>query len=134
MVTSATDRRRTPRHYAKSVPDNFEFLNISLPAAQQELALIAAPGTTWPPQADPIVAAAESLGGHFLVVSCGEYAAGHPLAGQTAYALFQLVFVAVGNSIQPGSQVYPWKGQLVSFLHSKDSPQDLPLPMVYFIA
>jgi hypothetical protein len=77
-------------------------------------------------------AAEQSLGGIFLLVSCGQYGKEHPLAGQPAYALFQLVFC----SCQAAKEDTPYRvnKKPVVFEHSKDSPQDLSHPMVYIIA
>lgn len=83
VITSAAPRPRPSPSARNTVPRDFGFFPTSLEAAKQELASLAAPGTSWPPEAAPfqLEAAEKSLGGKFLLVSCGEYAEDHPLVG-----------------------------------------------------
>ena len=131
-VTVTVIASAAPRQRRKGAVPDFEFLSTSLEAATQELASLATPGASWPPQAAPLEAAEQSLGGKFFLVSCGQYAEGHALPGQPAYALFQLVFC----SCQATKDDTPYRvnKKPVFFEHSKDSPQDLSNPMVYIIA
>jgi hypothetical protein len=78
-------------------------------------------------------AAEKSLGGKFLLVSCGEYAEDHPLVGKPAYALFQVVFCSC-QAAQDFSPCTLKTGKAVSFTLSKDRPQDLLYPVGYIIA
>jgi hypothetical protein len=115
------------------VPQDFNFLPGSLEAAKQELAFLATPGTSWPIEAAPLEAAEKSMGGKFLLVSCGEYGEDHPLVGDPAYALFQVVFCSCQAA--QGFSPYTLKiGKAVSFTLSKDRPQDLLYPLGYIIA
>jgi hypothetical protein len=75
---------------------DFDSFATSLEAAAAEMALQAAPGSSWPAETRAVIEAAhKAMGGSFLLVECGRWADPHPQAGDPAYALLQMVFVSV---------------------------------------
>jgi hypothetical protein len=75
---------------------DFHSLPTSLEAAAAEMALQAAPGSSWPAKTHAVIDAAHrAVGGNFLLVVCGHWADLHPRAETSAFALLQMVFVSV---------------------------------------
>lgn len=106
----------------------------SFAAASEELARLATPGSVWPAEARAAVeAVATKLGGLFFVVVCGTFAEPHPRAGQPAYSLFQMVFVAV--TAATANEQTPYSvGRSPVVVHALRAPGDMPLPMLHIIA
>jgi hypothetical protein len=75
---------------------DFHSLPTSLEAAAAEMALQAAPGSSWPAKTHAVIDTAHrAMGGNFLLVVCGHWADLHPRAETSAFALLQMVFVSV---------------------------------------
>ena len=70
----------------------------TLAYALSQVKLLAAPGSSWPPeQQAAFTKAADLTGGFWVLTQCGEWGEGHPQAGQPARVLTQLVFCLVGE-------------------------------------
>lgn len=66
------------------------------------------------------------------MITCGHFVESHERAGQPAHALFQLVFVAV---TEDKSWESPYRvGHDPVVVHVLKQPEDMPMPMVHFIA
>lgn len=106
----------------------------SFAAARDELARLAAPGSTWPAEARATVEAmADTLGGMFFVVLCGNFDETHPRAGQPALALFQFVFLAAVAPTEGQQSPYSIAGSPV-FLQPIRAFDETQYPMAHIIA
>ena len=66
----------------------------TLSYALTQVELLAAPGSSWPPeQQAAFTKAADLVGGFWVLTQCGEWGEGHPLVGQPARVLTQLVLL-----------------------------------------
>ena len=123
MQDSSSEQHTAPTSAAQQVDPTHEAFwppgsaPGTLSYALTQVELLAAPGSSWPPeQQAAFTKAADLVGGFWVLTQCGEWGEGHPLVGQPARVLTQLVFSllaelspeAVQEAKQSRQRVPPW--------------------------